>query len=149
MKPLIVKITLLLTLILIFSSPYAGIYKWIDDDGNVHYGDHAENKKANEIKISQHKGPDAEHQQRMEKQKQYIKDGQKARNEKKKQRKIAKKEKKKKKLACKKIKKYLTKLEQHGRLYQGNKDGTRQYLSGPERDQEIAKTRKKVADTCR
>lgn len=136
-------------LMLTFSSAYAGIYKWVDEDGNVHYGDRAENKKADKININQHKGPDAEHQQRMEKQKQYIEDGQEARNEKKKQREIAKKKKKKKKLACTKIKKYLTKLEQHGRLYQGNEDGTRQYLSGPERDQEIAKTRKKVADTCR
>jgi len=72
MKSLATKIALSLPLILAFSSTYAGIYKWVDQDGHVHYGDRAENNKADEIKINQHKEPDAEYQQRLEKQNQYI-----------------------------------------------------------------------------
>ncbi len=128
---------------------YGGIYKWVDKEGNVHFGDHPVDNNASEVKINSHKGPDPEYQQRLEKQKQYLMDGQQARDEKKKQRAEAKKNKKQKNLACQKAKKYLTKLEQHGRLYRGNKDGDRQYLSGSERDEEIAKTRMKVKDKCR
>lgn len=137
----IVKLALLL--IITMHPLYAGIYKWVDKDGNVHFGDRPANNSASEIKISPTK-PNSINQQRIEKQNQYLKDRQQARDEKKKQRKAAKKKKKEKKRACQKMQKYLTKLEEHARLYRNDKEGARYYLSGPERDAAIVKARNKI-----
>ena len=63
-------------LVFIFSSGFtnAGVFKWVDENGNTHFGDRPQSKSVKEIKINKNKGPDKHAIERRNRQNQFLED---------------------------------------------------------------------------
>ena len=140
----------------------AEIYKWVDENGQVHFGDRVpENKAGEKMDIPEttnaskptSAGDRAAEQKRMsdyrERQKKLLDVWDKERSVKKKKEEKRKKEKEKLALKCEKAKNRRKYAERAQRMYKENKDGTRTYLSEAQRKEAEKKLNDYIASVCK
>ena len=147
----LLKLILLLT-VLAVTSVSAGIHRWVDENGQVHFGERppADVSDSNEVKIrNQTSAQEPAKVDRKQNRQRYLDQRQRERAEKKE--KAAKKQKKKKELQkrCTYSRNKLQEYKEHGALYERLPNNERRFLTDQEREQEIAKARKEVARWCR
>lgn len=140
-------VTALLMLVAAVAPAQADVYRWVDEKGNVHFGDQpTEDTAPEEVKVPKYT-PDAHTLERMENQKRYMDaretDREKAAEQKKKDEARAKEYAD----ACEKSRQRLSVLESGTRLYI-EKDGERHYLTDEERVAETKETEAKVKEYC-
>lgn len=123
-------------LLLTTSLAEAGIYKWVDEQGRVHYGDKPASASADELTIKDQPAPVQSEASisRKEKQQQFLR----ARENERKEKQQADAEEKQKraeaKRKCEKAERDYKKYHNAGSLYIKGKDGEREHLSFKERE---------------
>jgi hypothetical protein len=126
-----------------------GIYKWTDKDGHVHFGDEPGSDDAQEMKVQKGpQAPDPATVQRIDDQKKYLDARQEERDKSQEQMADAKDKAKEQQAQCETAQKQLLFLNETPRLYTMEANGDRHYLSGAERDAEIAKATEAVSKLC-
>jgi hypothetical protein len=131
-KSLIWIFTLLIT-----SLVQAGVYKWVDEQGRVHYGDRPASDNAGEVRIRDQGGsePSADSVSRHEKQQRFLRAREEDREEKKQARAKNKRKKLEAKRNCEQAKKEYDKYRHAGAIYDKGKGGERKYLSFKAREE--------------
>lgn len=141
---------LILLLALSFSSmAYAEIYKWVDDQGRIHYSDKPV-KNSTQINVNTQKQSTGEHRQsREEKRRKLLNvfNEDRARKNKEKEKKRA--QKKKQQRNCVLARDRLRRYERASYIYDLDKDGKRIVMSSEERERETRKLRKRIEKYCR
>ncbi len=125
-----------------FSPLHAGIYKWVDENGQVHYGEQPGTTGAEKVTIRQNTTTKPRP----------IKTDKKEDN--KQAEKIAapeppKMSKKEKRKLCNEAKSDLAEIASRGRLREVNEKGEYTYLSDTQKQQRIAAAKKKKREFCR
>ncbi len=134
---------------LTFSSAYAAIYKWVDAEGNVHYGEQPVSQDAErlQIKIREPVKPAASEDGKDADKETEDKDKkEEAKPEKTEPPKMSKKE---KRARCKQAKGNLNTILTHGRLRERDKSGNSRYLTDEEKQRRLKTARKNVRKYCR
>ncbi|MBT4837153.1 MAG: DUF4124 domain-containing protein [Methylococcales bacterium] len=131
----------------------AGVYKWVDKNGQVHFGDRTTSQKAKKVQINQtwsdksNSGND--YKKRLEKQKKLLQSFSTERL-KRKAVELKKKDKVKRlKRTCYNMKDSLRVKENAGFLYDLDENGKRVVLSKTERKMSMEKSRKRYSKKCR
>ncbi len=121
---------------------HAGIYKWVDENGQVHYGEQPGNTGAEKVTIRQNETtkPRPIKKDKKENDKQAKKPA------KQEPPKMSKKEKRK---LCNEAKSDLAEISSRGRLREVNEKGEYIYLTDPQKQQRIAAAKKKQHEFCR
>ena len=146
---------LILGLLAIVTSTNAGIYKWVDENGNVQVGDRPppEVEASDEVEISNQgdatDGAGSVPVDRKEARKRLLDQYKREREEKKEAAAKKKKEKKERQAKCKYAQNRLTEYMEHGSLYERMPNQQRKYLSDQERDAVIARARADVKKWCK
>jgi hypothetical protein len=141
----------ILLLTLVIAPVDAAVYKWTDEDGNVHFGDRpADPDSAAEINIRSDNKTGVTNSSGNTKEREYllrkIDEEKKADAEKRKERYA---EEKKRKQRCDYFKSRYQSHIQSSRTYRTSPDGERYYLSGEERAARKKKFSKGIARYCR
>ncbi len=131
-------------------SVYAKIYKWVDENGKVHYSDKPFNNKGNEVKIKDPKGSTADRatKDRMDRIKSRAKAGLEIQKE---QQAIAQekeKKQKKAKVACAEIQKQINTLNMPIRIGEADIDGNIKFISEEERAANLKKLKNAQKEFC-
>ncbi len=133
------------SLCLILQTPsYAGVYKWVDQDGQVHYGDKPANPDADKISIRKNDTTKPRAINKDEKKPDDKKIEQTATEPKKVE--ISKKEKRQ---LCKEATNDITSITSRGRMREINTKGEYSYLSEKQRQQRLSAAKKKQGKFCR
>ena len=140
-----------ITLLLFFSSlANAGIYKWTDENGRVHYGDKpATDGEELNIQVKESVAPIKNDETRKERRQRISDSMTDDRLDRKKKKDEAKKKKAKSNRQCVQAKDRLKRYKRAGRLYNLDKDGNRRILSDKSRDNSIASLQKKISKNCK
>lgn len=138
-------------MILLMPTVHAGVYKWTDSDGNVHFGDRpADMKQATELNIKINKNTGISTSPSRNKERAYllkkIEENKQADAEKKKERVAASK---KRKRACDSYKQRYQSMIQSNRSYTMTPDGVKTYQSNKTRSKRMTQLKKNVAKNCR
>jgi hypothetical protein len=143
---------LFLTMLVAATNTSSGIYKWVDENGNVQYGDRppTDVETSNEVKIhTQNDIPDSgQGVDRKQARDRLLEQYKREREEKKEAAEKERQEKKKRQVRCNYARDRLTRYLEHGRLYEPMDNQERRFLSDQERDELIAKTRAEVKQWC-
>ena len=129
-------------------SVHAEVYRWVDEKGQVHFGDQA--REASTRAIKPHSSPPTQgnQQQRMQKTRKLLNayqiERQQAREQKAKQKQQAEKRKK----DCIQARDNLRNYTNYGNIYNLGEDGKREYLSEQERAALVQRSRETVARLC-
>jgi hypothetical protein len=148
----LLKLVFLLSItLLITSTGYSGeIYKWIDADGNVHFGDKPGNNPASVYQIP--KGATSNisttNKERADKQKKLTNSLRAARRDKEEQADKKRKNKNVRKYNCRVAKDDLGKYQRAAGIYDRNDVGEKVYLNEKERLLEIEYMKKQVSKWC-
>jgi hypothetical protein len=128
----------------------AGVYKWIDENGRVHYGDKPTSNIADEVKIKDQHGAGQSDQpaSRHEMQQRFLRAREEERNEKKRARAEAKRKHAEATRKCEQAKKEYDKYRYAGSIYVKGKGGEREYLSFKERETYEKSLAAKVKKWC-
>jgi len=134
--------------IILQSSLHAGVYKWVDDNGQVHYGEHPGNTGAEKVTIRQNETTKPRTNKNAED------DGSKADKKDKEQQAEAplvevEPTKKEKRKYCNEAKQDLAAINSRGRVREINEKGEYTYLTEPERQKRISDAQKKQREFCR
>lgn len=129
----------------------AGVYKWTDEQGNVHYGDKPVNQeKATELQINSnvntgvtHSAGDNKERDRML---QELQDDRGAREKIKADQRV---ERKKRQKACVQLKKRLLQHQRASSVYKRDAKGERVYYTPEERDEKVKDINNGIAKNCR
>ena len=142
---------LLLVLLLVISlSSSAEIYKWVDENGNTHFGDKPPNQAAEEIEISTKATVDDDMEERRQKQQRLLEVFDEERQEKKAKKAEQKQEEIKRKAKCSEARKYLQEVKDAGFLYNDTGDPNNpEILSNAEREKTTAKAQARVERWCK
>ena len=130
----------------------AGVYRWVDDQGRVHFGDRPESEAASEVKIRiepQSSPPAADEAERSRHRRRLLEIYQEDREARKEAARKQKEERTKRAAECARARDKLAQLSSAGSLYNKGPDGGRRYLSFEERDRYLAGLRKEVSQLCR
>ena len=129
---------------------HAEIYKWTDENGQVHYGERPKNPdtKKMEIKSSASKS-DGDLEKRREKQKKLLQAYEDERAEKKQQRAEAEKEKRESKQNCASLKDHHKTLKQTNLYYDLDEEGNRVYLDEAVLKKDIAEAEELIRKHCK
>jgi len=147
-------VTLLLFLMLPLVAQ-AGVYKWIDDNGKVHYGDNPVASQPNvEVKIDDAAtipsfGGDDDQMSREEKRERLLQSMQEDRLEKKEQREQQKADKEHNRQKCNRYRDQMRHYERAGALYKLDKNGERAYMSDSERTRATRRLQANIRKYCR
>lgn len=126
-----------------------GVYKWVDSQGNVHFGDQPAETGAAQLAQPKAQVPaDPAYQERLQRQKQYLDARRDEREQAKQKAAEAKAQKADRHARCQKAKEQLAYLDAHSRLYTSRPDGKQHYLSPAEREAELAKVRQQIVELC-
>ena len=141
----------LITLLLFFSSlANAGIHKWTDENGKVHYGDKPTTGGVElNIQVKESTAPinsDETREERRQRISDSMTDDRLERNKKKDE---DKKKKAQSNRQCVQAKDRLKRYKRAGRLYNLDKDGNRRILSDKSRDKSIANLQKEIRKKCK
>lgn len=138
--------------LLIQAPSQAGVYKWLDEDGQVHYGERPGNSNSEKVKIRQNettkpraikkakdgkKSPKSENPEGETTEKTAAEPEKPA---------ISKKEKRR---LCNKAKSDYAAISSRGRMREVNEKGEYSYLSDKQRQQRLAAAKKKQSEYCR
>ena len=137
---------------LMFISPVnAGIYKWTDSNGNVHFGDRpVDNKSATELNIKTNNKTGVTNSSGNKKEREYLlKKIEKDKKESAKKRKEKIKSDKKRRRLCSSYKSRYQSLLQSNRSYTMSPDGERTYQSEAERTARKKNLKKNISKNCR
>ena len=127
----------------------AGVYKWVDENGRVHYGDKPGNSSAREIILPAAPAPDENQRAHEQKQKKLLQVFEQERQEKREQEAKIKVETQKRDQECILAKARLKNYEQAGALTAKDKDGKERPLSKAEYKEAVADAKKAVEHWCR
>ncbi len=130
----------------------AGVYRWVDDQGRVHFGDRPQSDAASEVKIRvepQSSPPAASEAERARHRRRLLEMYQEDRDAKKEAARKQKEERAKRVAECSEARVKLAQFSSAGSLYNRGPDGERRYLSFEERDRYIAGLREEVSRLCR
>lgn len=147
------RVTRILITIL-FLSPMIGhteIYRWVDENGMVHFDDRpgSGNKEKIEIKTTDtSSSPDTELQDRVEQEKKLLEIYEEERQEKKLKKAEKQEEKKKLKKKCAEAKDYKRTLDESSGLYFLDEKGERVHVSAEEKDAEVRELKKFIKKNC-
>ncbi len=122
---------------------HAGIYKWVDENGQVHYGEQPGNTGAEKVTIRQNETTKPRPIKKDDKE---ATDKQAEKPAEPEPPKISKKEKRK---LCNEAKSDLAEIASRGRLREINKKGEYIYLTDPQKQQRITAAKKKQREFCR
>jgi len=141
---------IIVIMLIIMSPANAGIYKWTDNKGNVHFGDRpVDPKSATELKVIINRNTGVTNSSGNKKEREYllkkIERNKEERSEKKSE-KLAKSKKRKKK--CDAYRRSYQNHIQSNRSYHMSTKGERTYLSDKERDLRKKKLSKGVSKYC-
>ena len=147
-KRLISSIFIASCCLLIQSSLYAGVYKWVDDNGQVHYGEHPGNTGAEKVTIRQNETTKPRPVDKAAEE-----DGKTDKKDKDQQAEAPMVEiepsKKEKRKYCNEAKQDLAAINSRGRVREINEKGEYIFLTEPERQQRISAAKKKQREFCR
>ncbi len=120
-------------------SVQAEVYRWVDSNGKVHFGDRPPKGQASEMldlpeSKSDSETPALSDQQRMARQKKLVEILEEERMEKENAKREAKEQAEKLAMECTRMKKRLEYMERYNRFYHENEDGTRQYMNDQQAD---------------
>jgi len=147
----LLKPVICLTLVMLAPGLQAGVYKWVDDQGRVHYGDKPTTANADEVDIKARSGvvQTGQPASRRELQQRFLRAREAERREK--QQAAAEKKKKlaKAKRDCARAKKEYDKYRYARGLYVKGKDGEREYLSFKDRASYEKSLAAKITKWCK
>ncbi len=132
----------------------ANIYKWVDEQGNVHYSQQKPNNTASEKMKVQNRTPQSSSSyNRPGTDSEKNNTGDKQPPDDKKQGKDKKPEtaaeKKRRMAACEQARKQLTTMQSIGRIRSRDKDGNTTYMSQEQKEQRMKKIRESISKTCK
>ncbi|MFK7816057.1 MAG: DUF4124 domain-containing protein [Gammaproteobacteria bacterium] len=150
-------IKLLFTCFLLFIAFSIGaeVYKWVDENGKVHYSDKKVGKVVEKVEIKKDSSSNSENsviaEERLNKQKKYLDYRQSEREEKKHQREVKKREEAENNRYCVALRDELNSMVQEYAIwYDLDEDtGERHYLSDEELEQRIEEFKSKIKKNCR
>ena len=146
------RVNALMIGLLLSVSAAAGVYKWVDAQGNVHYSDKPQGQAAEKVHIeSRPTDParvSAERQASQEQAQQHTEQREELRQAKKEQKTEAADEARKNAANCTKARERRERYQTAHRLYKPLPDGERQYLSDEEIDKARADADAEVAKWC-
>ena len=152
-KTLITRIITALLCLLFQTSSFAGVYKWVDEKGQVHYGERPANADAERITIRQNETTKPRIIKKAEAEDAEGKTSEDESAEtpatepaKPEPPKISKKEKRQR---CNEAKSDIASISSRGRMREINKKGEYAYLSEQQRQQRLSAARKKQREFCR
>lgn len=129
-------------------SVHAEVYRWVDEKGQVHFGDQAREASTRAIKPHSSPPTHGNQQQRMQKTRKLLNayqiERQQAREQKAKQKEQAEKRKK----DCIQARDNLRNYTNYGNIYNLGEDGKREYLSEQERAALVQRSRETMARLC-
>jgi len=146
------------TFLLFFLAPLlsdAGVYKWIDDNGKVHYGDNPVASQPNvEVRIDDAAtmpsfGGDDDQMSREEKRERLLQSMAEDRLEKQEQREKQKASKQQSKAKCNRYRDQMRHVERASALYKLDNDGQRVYMSDSDRVRATQSLQAKIKKHCR
>lgn len=127
----------------------AGVYKWVDENGQIHYGDAPRGEQTTKsITIHTSPEPDPHTLRRLEAQKKYLDARQTERAAANEAKEKAEKLKAENKQQCKQAKDALAMLQNGGRLYFEKAAGERHYITDQERQNGINAAKSNVKKYC-
>lgn len=129
----------------------AGVYKWEDDQGRVHYGDlPAGDVSTQEIEIDEapSAAPASDSMDREEKRRRLLEAMQEERYEKEANRAAEKAERERDHRKCIRYRDRMRQYESAGRMYTLDRDGNRVYMSTQERDRAMQDLRASISKYC-
>lgn len=128
----------------------AGVYKWTDEDGRVHYSDKPGDNAAEEIEIEEQHTPGKNKKSldRKVKQERLLQLFAEEREEKKKQQIDEINEKIARKNTCNKARNYRQEILASGYLYEEDEKGNKRILSTEEFEEHLGKTEKLIQENC-
>jgi len=148
------QLTFVSLLTLFCTTSFAGIYKWTDAEGNVHYSQQRPRDTSSEkMNVPQHAPTDTSTYKRPALQsndsenKNAADDKQKS--DEPEEVKETKAEKKRRLAECEQVRQNLATMESRGRVRSKDKDGNTRYLSQQEKEDRMASSRKKLAKYCK
>jgi len=142
---------LLILIITAAATANAGVYKWTDEQGNVHFGDRPTSSQAEQIKLKKYpksSGPTSSSTQPKVTQQQLLNMYQQEREKKKAEKKKQKEEAKTLALKCARARDNLSQYE-GSRLYEVLPSGERRYFSDEEHSQTISNLKKNIKRHCK
>jgi len=133
---------------------YAGIYKWVDEQGNVHYGQQRPADSQSERLNIQHHAPSDVSSYKRPGSKEENKDGNtenkdKAADANEEKKPETAEEKKRRLNACSQAKKNLSTMESIGRIKSKDKDGNASYLSQQQKEAKMKQSRDLISKHCK
>ncbi|MCG8494853.1 MAG: DUF4124 domain-containing protein [Enterobacterales bacterium] len=138
MKSFRMVLTTLILVCLTTSHAWSQVYKWVDENGKVHFGDQPPNKeKAETIDLPEQpvsEVPTVTDAERRERQKRLVKALEEERLEKQKAKEEKKKKEAKRKTYCAQLKARVKDSERIGRFYRYDENGEREYISDEQAD---------------
>ena len=148
---------LLLVLMLLPYTVSAEIYKWVDKDGNVHFGDRADHSDAVELNIkgqadkrmATDKNSDDEGLTREEKRQRILDAMNEDREERNRLKEEEREQQKNKKIQCARLKDKLRNVKRATGLYNLDENGNRVFLSNKDRSKSENSLRKAIDKNCR
>lgn len=132
-------------------SASAGIYKWVDDEGRVHYGDRpASDAPTLQIEVDEapSTAPASDALSREEKRRRLLETMQEEREEKAERRADIKAERERDHARCIQYKDRMRRFERASRLYSLDRDGNRVYMSSEQRDKSTRELQAKIRKYC-
>ncbi len=143
---------LLITLISCFgtltSHAATEVYKWVDENGQTHYGEKPSDENASKIKIRRPAGADSETVRRVEQREKLLQIYEEERQLKKQEDLKARQEQEKRKRQCSYARSRVEKLAIDVPLYRLDEKGERVYLSDKDRSSEKAYWQEQVTKFC-
>jgi len=126
----------------------ADVYKWMDEDGRVHYGDRPGSPASEKIEIRRAPAPDEGLELRQEKRQRLLELYEEERAEK--HQKMAEEQAKKSEIRrkCQELKYYQRSLKEARRLYELDNEGNRRYLDDAEQQKAITELDETIQKHC-
>ena len=134
--------------IIIVNTVNAGVFKWVDENGNTHFGDRPESNSSEKVIVGKKRGPDKFTTERLKRQNLFLEDRQLEREEKNQQKNEARKKEKENQKKCDDANKRLALLEKQVRLYQKGTNDEKIFLSDKDREQEKSKIKRYKKEVC-
>jgi len=129
-------------------SVHAEVYRWVDEKGQMHFGDQAREASTSAIKPHSRPATEGDQQQRMQKTRKLLNAYQIERQQLREQKAKQKEQSEKRKKDCIRARENLSKYTDYGNIYQLGEDGKREYLSEQQRTALVQRSREAVALLC-
>ncbi|ASP39505.1 hypothetical protein CHH28_12845 [Bacterioplanes sanyensis] len=146
-----IRIVLVITCLLA-SAAQAQVYRWVDDEGRVHFGDRppvSEKKAAEKVTVQVPKAPsEGGSFERRQRQQELLDTWQQERQQRNEKRQAAKEEKDKKEALCKQLLAEKLDAERSTHVYKLNEQGEREYFDEAKAQEYLKGIAKRYQETC-